>query len=129
RFENAVSIYHEGSQKNIADWERLDDAEISQRIREHYQEQTGNYGDGGTRFHDYADLGGEDYHELLLKLPERSSRDYVRPSENVAAKYKDEWDRLTEQLEAARGKLSNMKAGPERDVVNAEFTRISDQMD
>ncbi|NBW07951.1 MAG: hypothetical protein EBR82_07985 [Caulobacteraceae bacterium] len=56
-----------------------------------------------TKWSSYTLPGGENYRELLLRLP-GGTRDDVRPSPEVVANYQEEWDGLVVQVREARAK-------------------------
>lgn len=88
---------------DVADGSHLDDDDIRSAISADFRKNFSKEaeGDGPTQYEEYTLPGGDDYHELLLRLPERSGRDDTRPSAEVQAKYKDEWDSSVARMNTA----------------------------
>lgn len=85
----------------VVDGADMDEVQIRDAIRRDIEENHGGTegADGATQYEDYTLPGGKDYHELLLKLPERAGIGNLRPSAAVQAKYKDQWDEIALQID------------------------------
>ena len=68
----------------------------------------GQLDEGDTLFSEWTLPGGENYREVLLTLP-LISRSKVRPSKTASAPFVEEWDRLTLEIDNARGELNQAR--------------------
>lgn len=80
---------------------------------------------GTTLFSEYVLPGGENYRELLLRLPDGpASRHEVRPSETAAAPFMATWDRLNAEIRKAREEQDQVRVDAletERDAVHQQM--------
>jgi hypothetical protein len=73
--------------------------------------------------------GGENYTELLLRMPEAPVREKVEPDAEAQAKYKKEWDAVTDEIEEHRRKNPPEAFGLMMPDAQNELERLEDKLD
>lgn len=107
----STDIYDVERQESVYNGNHIYMDAVRDKVRE-YLEERGEWisDEQGPQYESYTLPGGEDYHELLLRLPRRTDAATTRPSAEVQARYREQWVDLTRQIDELYDKPDNYLA-------------------